>query len=105
MHFYSLKTESMKLLIVFLAAALLLLNCKKSRITPEADVKTAVTKRLATVFTNNSESFHLLYDERGQLLVHSAADAVHYYKPGSDHFLTQLLKQNNEKIIYKHAQR
>lgn len=95
----------MKLLIVSLAAALLLLNCKKSRITPEADVKTAVTKRLATVFTGNGESFHLLYDEHGQLLVHTAADAVHYYKPGNDHFLTQLLKQTNEKIIYKYAQR
>ncbi len=95
----------MKLLIVSLAAALLLLNCKKSRVTPEADVRTAVTKRLATVFTGNGESFHLLYDEHGQLLVHTAADAVHYYKPGNDHFLTQLLKQTNEKIIYKYAQR
>jgi hypothetical protein len=95
----------MKLLIISLAAALLLLNCKKSRITPEADVETAVAKRLATVFTGNGESFHLLYNEHGQLLVHTAANAVHYYKPGNDHFLTQLLKQNNEKIIYKYAQR
>ena len=105
MHFYSLKTESMKLLIVSLAAALLLLNCKKSRITPEADVRTAVAKQPATVVTENGQSFHFLYDEHGRLLVHTAAEAVHYYKPGSDHFLTQILTVSNEKIIYKHAHR
>ena len=105
MHFYSLKTESMKLLIVSLAAALLLLNCKKSRITPAADIRTAVVKQPATVVTENGQSFHFLYDEHGRLLVHTDAEAVHYYKPGSDHFLTQVLKDNNGKVIYKHAQR
>lgn len=95
----------MKLVIVSLAAALLLLNCKKSKLTPAADVTTAVTKQPATVTTHNGEIFNLLYDEHGQLLVHTTGTAVHYYKPGSDHFLTELLKENNEKIIYKHAQR
>ncbi|MEJ8842508.1 hypothetical protein WG954_08940 [Lacibacter sp. H375] len=95
----------MKLVIVSLAAAMLLLNCRKSRITPNADVRTAVVKQPATILAENGESFHLLYDELGHLLVHTAADAVHYYKPGNDHFLTNLLKESNEKISYKNAQR
>jgi hypothetical protein len=105
MHFYSLKTESMKLLIVSLAAALLLLNCKKSRITPAADIRTVAAKQPATIITDNGETFNLLYDEHGQLLVHTTESAVYYYKPGSEHFLTQILMESNEKIIYKHAQR
>ncbi|HLP36436.1 hypothetical protein [Lacibacter sp.] len=95
----------MKLVIVSLAAALLLLNCRKSRITPGADARTALIKQPATVVAENGESFHFLYDEHGQLLVHTAADAVHYYKPGNDHLLTLLLKESNEKFSYKHAQR
>lgn len=104
MHFYSPKTESMKLLIVSLAAALLLLNCRKSRLTPDADLRTAVEKNPSSVLADNGESFHLLFDEYGQLLVHTAAGAVHYYKPGSDHFLTQLVKESKEKVIYRNAQ-
>lgn len=95
----------MKLLILSLAAALLLLNCKKSRITPEADVRTAVVKQPATVVDENGESFHFLYDEQERLLVQTAAGTVHYYKPGSDHFLTRLLKESNEKVSYKNTQR
>lgn len=73
--------------------------------TPEVDVRTGEIKQPATVVTENGESFHSLYDEHGQLLVHTAAGAVHYYKPGSDHFLTRLLKESNEKISYKNAKR
>jgi hypothetical protein len=104
LHFYNLKTESMKLLIVSLAAALLLLNCKKSRTTPAADVRTVAGKQPATIISDNGEKFNLLYDEQGQLLVHTTGTAVHYYKPGSNHFLTKLLKEKNEKIIYRNAQ-
>ncbi|MEJ8818060.1 hypothetical protein [Lacibacter sp. H407] len=95
----------MKLVIVFLAAALLLLNCKKSRITPVTDITPVAAKQPATILTDHGETFNLLYDEHGQLLVHTTGTAVYYYKPGSDHFLTELLKETNKKIIYKHAQR
>lgn len=95
----------MKLLIVSLAAALLALNCKKSRITPAADIRTVAVKLPATILTDHGETFNLLYDEHAQLLVHTTGTAVYYYKPDSDHFLTELLKETNKKIIYKHAQR
>ena len=72
---------------------------------PAAEIQTVAAKLPATILTDHGETFNLLYDEHGQLLVHTTGTAVHYYKPGNDHFLTQVLKETNGKVIYKHAQR
>jgi hypothetical protein len=80
------------LLIVSLAAVLLLLNCKKSILVAESKTETVFNKRLVTITTDNVQNPNLLYNEQGRLLVHTTGNTVYYYKPGSDHYLTQLNK-------------
>ncbi|QNA45265.1 hypothetical protein [Lacibacter sediminis] len=95
----------MKLIVVSLAVTLLLLNCKKSMQVTEPKAELASNKLPATVVTGNGESSHFLYNAQGQLLAHTNGTAVHYYKPGSDHFLTLSNKASNSKIVYRNSQR
>lgn len=95
----------MKLIILSLALTLLLLNCKKNQLITESKKATVFNKHPTRVTTNNDENFNLLYDQHGRLLMHTAGNAVHYYKPGSDHFLTRSGKLSNSKMIYRNSQR
>lgn len=94
----------MKVLITSIIAALLLLNCKKSILVAEVKSGMVFTKQLVTMVEENGTGTNLLYDQNGRLLAYAANDVVNYYKPGYDHFATQLLKESNEKITYQHAQ-
>lgn len=71
----------------------------------EPKTELASDKLPATVVTGNGGSAHFLYNPVGQLLVHTTGNEVHYYKPGSDHFLTRLIKEENRKIVYRNSQR
>ncbi|WP_164972761.1 hypothetical protein [Lacibacter luteus] len=64
----------------------------------------AFTKQLATIVEKNGKRTNLLYDQNGCLLAYVANDVVNYYKPGYNRFVTQLLKESNEKITYEYAQ-
>lgn len=94
----------MKVLITSIIAALLLLNCKKSILVAEAKPAMAFNKQLVTMVEENGRSANLLYDQSGRLLAYAKGDLVNYYKPGYDQFVTQLLKESNEKITYQNAQ-
>lgn len=94
----------MKVITISIIAALLLLNCKKSILVTETKTGTAFTKQLATIVEENGIGTNLLYDPNRRLLAYAAGDVVNYYKPGYDHFVTQLRKESRDKITYQHAQ-
>jgi hypothetical protein len=94
----------MKVLITSIIAALLLLNCKKSILVAEPKPAMVFTKQPATLVEENGQGVHLLYDQDNRLLAYTSAEVTNYYKPGNDHFLTQLYKESGEKIIFRHAQ-
>lgn len=94
----------MKVLALTIIASLLLLNCKKSMLVTETKPEMGFNKQPAMLAEDNGSGIHLLYDQEKRLLVYTTADVIHYYKPGSDHFLTQLHKESGEKIMFRHAQ-
>ncbi len=94
----------MKVLTLSIIASLLLLNCKKSMLIAETKPETGFNKQPAMLAEDNGSGIHFLYDQDKRLLVYSAADVINYYKPGSDHFLTQLHKESGEKIMFRNAQ-
>lgn len=71
----------------------------------ESEAELVLNQLPATVVTGNGESAHFLYNAQGQLLAHTSGNEVYYYKPGSDHFLTRLIKDDNRKIVYRNSQR